>query len=104
MQRNSRSWRELRMTTLQLLEISAAVFGVLGTWLLARRGERAGWGFIAYLASNAGWLAFAWSYQHWGLLVQNIAFTACSLYGIWTWLLQPRLPDFMMWLLEGDNE
>jgi uncharacterized membrane protein YphA (DoxX/SURF4 family) len=71
------------------IEISAAVFGVLGCLLLAIKTRHAGWGFVAFLASNAGWIWFAWSHSHWPLLVQQIAFTGTSLLGIWTWLLKP---------------
>ena len=71
------------------VELTAAFFGVLGTVLLALRGPRAGWGFVAYLVSNAGWIAFAWWHQHWGLLAQQIAFTASSVLGVWMWLVRP---------------
>lgn len=76
------------------IEIIAAAFGVMGTVLLALNGPRAGWGFVAYLASNAGWLAFAWIQGHWGLFAQNLAFLASSFLGIWIWLVQPRVPLF----------
>lgn len=83
------------MTTPTLaIELAAAVFGVAGTFLLALNGPRAGWGFVAYLASNAGWIAFAWIQGHWGLLAQQIAFTAASLFGIWRWLLAEEWPHF----------
>lgn len=72
------------------LELSAAAFGVLGTVLLALNGPRAGWGFVAYLVSNAGWIAFAWIHAHWGLLAQQLAFVASSLLGVWVWLVKPR--------------
>lgn len=72
------------------IELTAAAFGVLGTVLLALKGPRAGWGFVAYLASNAGWIAFAWRLGHWGLLAQQVAFTASSLLGVWVWLIQPN--------------
>lgn len=74
-----------------VIEYIAALFGVLGTVLLALKGPRAGWGFVAYLASNAGWIAFAWQQGHWGLLAQQIVFVASSLLGIWIWLLRPAL-------------
>ena len=48
-----------------------------------------GWGFVAYLASNAGWILFAWIHAHWGLLAQQIAFTASSLLGVYLWLWRP---------------
>lgn len=71
------------------LEIAAAASGVLGTVLLALNGPRAGLGFVAYLVSNAGWIWFAWWHAHWAMLVQQLAFTASSLLGIWVWLVQP---------------
>lgn len=71
------------------LELTAATFGVLGTILLALNGPRAGLGFVAYLASNAGWIWFAWWHSHWAMLVQQLAFTASSLLGIWVWLVRP---------------
>lgn len=79
------------MTLTTTIELLAAAFGVLGTVLLALNGPRAGWGFVAYLASNAGWIAFAWIHSHWGLLAQQIAFTASSLLGVWVWLVRPCL-------------
>ena len=72
------------------IELTAAVFGVLGTLLLALKGPRAGWGFVAYLVSNAGWIAFALIHHHWGLLAQQVAFTASSGLGIYVWLWKPR--------------
>jgi nicotinamide riboside transporter PnuC len=73
------------------IEVIAAVFGVWGTALLALRGPRAGWGFVAYLVSNVAWLVFAWAYGHWGMFAQTLAFMASSLFGIWVWLLRPAL-------------
>lgn len=75
------------------IELTAAMFGVLGTVLLAMNGRLAGWGFVAYLASNTGWIAFAWIHSHWGMLAQQLAFTASSLLGIWVWLVRPRLTE-----------
>lgn len=79
------------MTSLILIELTAAAFGVLGTVLLALRGPRAGWGFVAYLVSNAGWIGFAWIHGHWGMLAQQLAFTVSSLVGVWVWLVKPML-------------
>lgn len=73
-------------------ELFAAAFGLIGTLLLATRSRRAGWGFICFLASNAGWLVFAWTHGHWPLLVQQAGFTLSSLLGIWVWIARP------MWL------
>jgi hypothetical protein len=84
------------MPTTLYLELTAAAFGVLGTVLLALNGPRAGWGFVAYLASNAGWIAFAWIHSHWGLLAQQLAFTVSSLLGVWVWLVKPPAPRNLM--------
>lgn len=73
------------------IELGAALFGVIGTMLLAINGRRAGWGFVAYLVSNAGWIAFALIHGHLGLLAQQIAFTVSSLLGVWVWLVKPRV-------------
>jgi hypothetical protein len=73
------------------IEIGAAAFGILGTVLLALRGPHAGWGFVAYLGSNAAWLTSSWLQGQWPLFAQQIAFLASSLLGIWLWLVRPRL-------------
>jgi hypothetical protein len=75
------------MTRDRAIEAVAALCGLLGAWLLAIKGEHAAWGWVAFLASNAGWLAFAWIRRHWFLLLQQVGFTASSLWGIRTWLL-----------------
>lgn len=65
-------------------------FGVLGAGLLAANNEYAGWGFVAFLASNVAWITYGFLTRAAGLLLQQVAFTGTSLYGIWTWLI--RLP------------
>jgi hypothetical protein len=77
------------LTSNLIFELTGAAFGVLGTVLLALNGPRAGWGFVAYLASNAAWIGFAWIHGHWGLFAQQVAFTASSLLGVWVWLIRP---------------
>lgn len=91
------------MSNQVLIEISAAVFGVLGTLLLALNGPRAGWGFVAYLVSNAGWIAFAWIHAHWALLAQQLAFTVSSLLGVWVWLVKPLRENWPMALCTRIN-
>jgi hypothetical protein len=73
------------------IEWGGACFGVLGTILLALNGPRAGWGFVAYLASNLAWIASSWMQGQWPLLTQQIIFLASSLLGIWVWLVQPHV-------------
>jgi hypothetical protein len=67
------------------IECLAAIAGLAGSFLLASKGPHAAWGWWAFLASNAGWLAFGWIRRHWFLLLQQVGFTASSLWGIWTW-------------------
>jgi nicotinamide riboside transporter PnuC len=74
-----------------LIEWLAAVAAVAGTLLLARKGPRAGWGFVLYLVSNAGWIASALHHGAWALLAQQAIFVATSCCGVWTWLVQPLL-------------
>lgn len=74
-----------------LIEWLAAVTAVAGTLMLARKGPRAGWGFVLYLVSNAGWIASALHHGAWALLAQQAVFVATSCWGVWTWLVQPLL-------------
>lgn len=69
------------------IEALAAAFGLIGAFLLAHKGQHAAWGWVAFLASNAGWLAFGWIRGHWFLCIQQVGFTASSLLGIRNWLL-----------------
>lgn len=82
------------------------VCGVAGTLLLAIRGRWSGWGFVAFLASNAGWFAYAWQHVMLNLMIQQAVFAITSLVGIWTWLLRDlvvRPPDFHdTWRMEDD--
>lgn len=72
-------------------ELFAAAFGLIGTLLLATRSRHAGWGFLCFLASNGGWLVFAWTHAHWPLFVQQLGFTVSSLLGIWVWVIAPAI-------------
>lgn len=72
-------------------ELFAAGMGLLGTLLLACNGRFAGFGFVAFLGSNAGWLVFAYAHQHWPMFVQQLGFTISSLIGIWVWIIRPAI-------------
>lgn len=67
------------------------LFGVAGTLLLATKGRRAGWGFVAFLVSNMGWILFALHHGHTKLLAQHLIFAMSSVVGIWFWLLEERV-------------
>lgn len=81
-------------TPVEWLETVGALLGASGALLLAFRGERAGWGFVLFLASNGLLLAFAAYAGHWRLFAMQVVFTVTSLIGIWQWIVQP-------WLLRG---
>ncbi|MGE0329731.1 MAG: nicotinamide mononucleotide transporter [Ramlibacter sp.] len=81
--------------TITPIEFIGAFFGVLGTALLAVRCRYSGWGFVAYLVSNAAWIVFALQQKHDGMLVQQIVFVVSSLVGVWVWLVRPRWPAIL---------
>lgn len=75
------------MTRDQQIEAAAALTGLLGAFLLAARGAHASWGWLAFLASNIGWIAFGLRRRHWWLVAQQIGFMGSSVLGICKWLL-----------------
>ena len=79
------------MTMITTIEWVAAIAAVAGTVLLAHKGPQAGWGFVLYLVSNAGWIASALHHGARALLAQQAVFVATSLWGVWVWLVQPLL-------------
>lgn len=70
-----------------LMQWIGCVLGVGGSLLLALRNRYSGWGFVAYLVSNAAWLTFGLLQQLPALVVQNLAFTFVSAFGVWRWLV-----------------
>lgn len=59
--------------------------GLLGSALIAWKGDWSKYGFLAYLASNLCWIAFGIQTQAWGLVVMQIGFTVTTLAGIYSW-------------------
>lgn len=80
-------------TIIITIEWVAAITAVVGTLLLALKGPHAGWWFVLYLVSNAGWIASALHHGAWALLAQQAVFVVISLLGVWTWLVLPMLND-----------
>lgn len=82
---------------MNLLSITAEILGtatgLAGAWYVAEEGKRAGWGFAAFLASNAAWMAFGYTNGHWGLVATQVGFTFLSLRGMWKKTLLPWLDD-----------
>lgn len=71
----------------RVLEGCGAVTGLLGAALLAMNDAYSGWGFLAFLASNLFWIAFAIRTDAWGLVVMQTGFVGTSLLGIYRWLV-----------------
>lgn len=72
-----------------LVELFAMACGLLGSLMLALKGERAALGWLLFAASNVGWLCFAHGHGHWFLFLQQVGFSVTSLIGIWKWLAVP---------------
>lgn len=70
-----------------LIQWIGCVLGVAGSLLLAFHNRYSGWGFVAYLVSNGAWLAFGVYQQLPALVVQNLAFSVVSVFGVWRWLV-----------------
>lgn len=68
-----------------LLEWCGAGLGLLGALLLALNTRHSGWGFVAFLASNVCWIAFALMSGTYGLLTMQVGFTLTSLLGVYRW-------------------
>ena len=73
------------------LQWSGCLLGVLGSMLLALRTRISGWGFVAYLVSNVAWLCFALATGLTALAVQHLVYSGISGFGVWRWLVRPRL-------------
>jgi hypothetical protein len=74
------------------LELLATLTGLAGAWYVAaEERDRAAMGFVAFLASNAAWVAFGYINSHWILIAQQVGFTALSVRGIWKKALRGRV-------------
>lgn len=64
-------------------EWSGAFFGLLGSFLLATHSSVSRYGWLAYLLANLAMLAFAATISAYGLLVQQVGFTATTVLGMY---------------------
>lgn len=71
------------MTLITFLEWSGAVTGLLGAFLLATHTRISRYGWIAFLAANVCLVLFAYQIDRYGLLLQQVGFTATSLLGMY---------------------
>ena len=70
---------------LMLLEWLGCASGLLGAALLAINYRRSGYGFVAFLFSNACWIGYGTLTGSWGLVTMQLGFTVTSLVGIYRW-------------------
>ena len=73
------------------IQWAGCALGVLGSFLLATNSRFSGYGFIAFLCSNAMWITYGVMAAAPALIVMQAAFTLTSLLGVYRWLL-PRGP------------
>ena len=79
------------MSLTSILEWAGCASGLVGACMLALNHRLSGWGFVAFLVSNALWIAFGLLTKAPGLVAMQIGFTATSLLGIRNWFgVKPR--------------
>ena len=74
-----------------VMQWTGCALGIAGSIALARNDRYSGWGFVAYLASNAAWLAYGYASDIPALTLQHLVFAAISTFGVWRWLVLPRM-------------
>jgi len=74
-----------------ILQWTGCLLGVAGSIALARNDRYSGWGFVAYLASNAAWFSYGYAGDIPALALQHVVFGAVSTFGVWRWLVLPRI-------------
>lgn len=70
-------------SALTALEWGGAATGLLGAFLLATHTRVSPYGWIAFLVANVLLAAFALGIERYGLLTQQLGFTATSLLGVY---------------------
>lgn len=73
------------------LEWFGCFLGIAGAALLSLNNRWSGYGFVAFLVSNMAWIGFGVLTGSNGLITMQIVFSMTSLFGIWQWLINPRL-------------
>lgn len=65
-----------------VFEWAGSLLGLLGAFLLATHSRVSRYGWVAFLAANLAMVAFAIGIDRYGLLLQQVGFTATSLLGL----------------------
>ncbi len=68
---------------IDFLEWAGSLLGLLGALLLATHTRVSRYGWLAFLVANFAMIGFAFGIGRYGLLVQQLGFTATSLLGIY---------------------
>ncbi|MCM3583815.1 hypothetical protein M3795_25420 [Ralstonia pickettii] len=71
------------MSLLTVLEWAGAAMGLTGAFLLATHSRVSRYGWLWFFAANLAMAGLAIGIGRYGLLVQQLGFTATSLLGIW---------------------
>ena len=72
------------------VSLIGSIFGILGAVLLAMPALP-GYGFGAFVVSNAAWIVVSGIKREWPMHAQHWIFLLCSLIGLWNWWLGPLL-------------
>jgi hypothetical protein len=76
-----------KTNTVVTAEWMASVTGLVGAALVASNTSFAGYGFVAYLLSNLGWLYYGLRTKTRSMVLMQIGFLATTALGIKNWLL-----------------
>ena len=71
------------MPLADILEWTGCALSLTGAFLLSTHTKRSSYGWIFFLSANLVFIGFALNIERYGLLVQQLGFTATSLLGIY---------------------
>ena len=71
----------------RFVEWFGATAGVIGALMLASNTTWSGYGWLAFLASNIAWFAYAAMQGVKSMLLMQLVFATTSLIGIYRWLV-----------------
>ncbi len=72
-----------------LYELIGASTGIAGAMLLAIKCRLSAWAWPLWIVSGIAWIVYAQATGTYGLLAQQVVFTAINVMGTWRWLVQP---------------
>lgn len=81
------------MTLALILQITAAIFGMAGAWLLRKPGRRAPWAFVLWLVSNPAAVALSVLQGNWWLAAMFTLYFWLAVESTFNWLVRPLLSE-----------